>query len=301
MAEPAVKERVRAFYDSVGWKQIGENLYQNARYEDLRPVARVYIHRCHLRVARHLPRSGDRLLDAGSGPIQYPEYLEYSRGYSRRVCLDISVLALREARARIGDHGLYVVGDIAALPFREGAFGGVVSLHTVHHLPGEEHARAFEELHRVLASEGSAAVVYTWGQYAPLMRMMKGPMRWVRRAVEGAARRLGRAGGSPEGVALDRETEELLRTPGTFTTKHDYAWVKRHLSWLPGLEIRVWRSVSPAFMRAMIHPLLLGRFWLWLLYKLEELAPHLFGRIGQYPMILFSKRRRAEAPGTRTT
>ncbi len=71
-----VKQQVRAFYDQVGWKTVGEGVYQNARYEDLRPVSREYIHRCHLRVNRHLTSIGDLLLDAGSGPVQYPEYLD---------------------------------------------------------------------------------------------------------------------------------------------------------------------------------------------------------------------------------
>ena len=94
--ETEVKAQVRQFYDAVGWKQIGEGVYQNARYEDLRPVSREYIHHCHLRLGKYLPPAGRFLLDAGSGPIQYPEYLEYSRGFQRRVCLDISRLALVE-------------------------------------------------------------------------------------------------------------------------------------------------------------------------------------------------------------
>jgi hypothetical protein len=72
------KQQVREFYDQIGWSQAGEGLYQNARYEDLRPVSRDYIHKCHLRVKRHLAPSGDFLLDAGSGPVQWPEYLTYS-------------------------------------------------------------------------------------------------------------------------------------------------------------------------------------------------------------------------------
>ena len=69
------------FYDEIGWRQDGEGLYQNARYEDLRPVSRDYIHKCHLRVNRHIASTGDLLLDAGSGPVQWPEYLTYSAGY----------------------------------------------------------------------------------------------------------------------------------------------------------------------------------------------------------------------------
>ena len=49
--------RFAQFYDQVGWQQVSEGQYQNARYEDLRPVSREYIHRCHLRVNRHLAAS----------------------------------------------------------------------------------------------------------------------------------------------------------------------------------------------------------------------------------------------------
>ena len=94
-SEPQIKQQVREFYDQVGWQLVGEDVYQNARYEDLRPVAHDYIHRCHLRVARHLKPQGTYLLDAGSGPIQYPEYLEYSRSYQYRVCVDLSQTAIK--------------------------------------------------------------------------------------------------------------------------------------------------------------------------------------------------------------
>jgi SAM-dependent methyltransferase len=154
--EAEIKQQVRQFYDQIGWQVAGDGFYQNARYEDLRPVSREYIHRCHLRVARHLNPEGIYFLDAGSGPIQYPEYLEYSRGYQARVCADISIVALHEARQRIGDrlhggHGLFVVADVANLPFKPGIFDGVVSLHTIHHLPESEHRQAYGELYRVLA------------------------------------------------------------------------------------------------------------------------------------------------------
>jgi SAM-dependent methyltransferase len=156
-SELEIKQDVRKFYDDIGWQEIGEGVYQNARYEDLRPVSWEYIHKCHLRVGRHLIPEGRLLLDAGSGPIQYPEYLEYSQGYQARVCADISIVALKEARQRIGDRssggsGLFVVADIANLPFRRDAFDGVVSLHTIHHLPIEEHKQAYQEVYRVLCT-----------------------------------------------------------------------------------------------------------------------------------------------------
>jgi SAM-dependent methyltransferase len=143
MAEGKVQQEVRQFYDAVGWQQVSDGVYQNAQYEDLRPVSREYIHKCHLRINRYLRHSGKYLLDAGSGPIQYPEYLSYSEGYKYRICLDISIVALKEARDRIKNQGLFVVGDIAQLPFKNGSIDDVVSLHTIHHLPPEDYKPAF--------------------------------------------------------------------------------------------------------------------------------------------------------------
>jgi SAM-dependent methyltransferase len=289
VAKTAIKQEVRQFYDSVGWQLVDDELYQNARYEDLRSVSRPYLQRCHARVGRYLPEEGEILLDAGSGPIQYPEYLEYSKGFRHRLCLDISIQALREARRRIGSHGLFVVGDIAHLPLRTDSFDGLVSLHTIHHLPPDEHEMAFREFLRVLRPGGKAVVVYSWGSHSQAMRWLRGPMRPARWALR--RRRLAGAGGN-DGDAYD--APEAVRPPEfkTYTYKHDYRWVKRHLQDLPCFEVRVWRSVSTVFLRTFIHPAAFGRAILNAIYGLEEMLPHLLGRLGQYPMILFCKERR---------
>jgi SAM-dependent methyltransferase len=287
--ETDIKQQVKAFYDQVGWQEVGEGVYQNARYEDLRPVARDYIHRCHLRVLRHLKSAGRYLLDAGCGPIQYPEYLEYSRGYRRRVCADISITALKEARRRIGEHGLYVVCDVANLPFAGDVFEGTVSLHTIHHLPEGEHLRAYGELYRTLAPGCAATVVNGW----PGSRLMRWAEPFIRlsRRVRGAARRLlGRTKMPPE-VEAEANTSHVApgRPKGTFTSRHDAAWVRGEVGRRMEVEIWAWRSVSVRFMRALIHPWLGGRVWLRLLFGVEERYPHWFGENGQYPLIVIKK------------
>ena len=286
MAEAAAVDReirsdVREFYDSVGWRQIGEGLYQNARYEDLRPVSQEYIRRCHRRVLRYLPESGRLLLDAGSGPIQYPEYLEYSKGYERRVCLDVSRLALEEARVRIGDHGLFVVGDVSRLPFASSTFDGVVSLHTVHHVTSELQGETLMEMHRVQSKDSRAVVVYSWGGHSFLMRLFRWPIQTAQQMI---ARRSRAA--EP---AQDHEVESLLKSPGTFVHHHEPSWIRGQLDRIQDYEIVVWRSVSTAFLRALIHRQMFGKGFLRILYRVEELAPHLMGRWGQYPMIIISK------------
>ncbi len=61
------------------------------------------------------------------------------------------------------------------------------------------------------------------------------------------------------------------------------------------VEILVWRSVSVRFLRTLIHPWLGGRFWLRLLYRLEERFPHYFGENGQYPLIVIRKMSKDES------
>jgi SAM-dependent methyltransferase len=290
--EIEVKQQVRQFYDQVGWQLVGEDQYQNARYEDLRPVSREYLHRCHLRVGRQLNPKGRLLLDAGSGPVQYPEYLLYSAGYNQRVCADISLVALQAARQRIGEHGLFVVADVANLPFKPGVFDGMVSLHTIHHLPEHQHLQAYTELYRVMASGSTGVVVNGWPA-SPLMALANPLIRLANRLRYYAGRLTGK-----QRPALDPDKSQKRRQPkldangdpkGTFTNRHDVGWIYQEIGACMPVEIRVWRSVSVRFLRALVHPWLGGKYWLRLLYRLEERFPRYFGENGQYPLIVIRK------------
>jgi len=269
------KQQVREFYNQIGWSRVGEGLYQNARFEDLRPVSRDYIYRCHMRVKRHLAPSGDYLLDAGSGPVQYPAYLAYSEDYRYRVCADISITALREARQRLKGRGLYVVVDVTNLPFRPEAFDGIVSLHTIHHLPLLEHRRAYAELHRVLKPGQTAAVVNGW--YNPLLTRMAEPLIRLGRLLTG------RPAKRKKNWAAEDDPE------GTFAEKMTPRWLKRELSGLMDFRIYPWRSLSTRFLRWFVRPQLGGKNFLRLVYWLEECFPRFFGENGQYPLIVMRK------------
>jgi SAM-dependent methyltransferase len=309
-----VKQRVRQFYDRVGWQTVADGTYQNARYEDLRPVSREYIQRCHMRVARFLKPAGRYLLDAGSGPVQYAEYLTYSQGYQRRVCVDISIVALQEARQRLGEHGLFVVADVANLPFRAEPFEGVVSLHTLHHLPLEDQATAYGELYRVLQPGCTAVVVNGWTD-SPLMRRLNWLVRGMERLGARIARLRGRRAASSEPVspapagaatAVASATPVAAATPvapatlvapatapkqptGTFINKLDPAWLRQHIGRKMRYDLYPWRSVSVRFLRAVIHDAAGGRLWLRLLFWLEERFPRYFAEQGQYPMVIIHK------------
>ena len=279
MAESNVQQDVRKFYDAIGWQQVSEGVYQNAQYEDLRPVSGEYIHKCHLRINKYLKHSGKYLLDAGCGPIQYPEYVAYSEGYTYRVCLDISIVALLEARERIKNHGLFIVADIAHMPFKYDAFDDAVSLHTIHHLPPEEYRPAYFELKRVLRSGATAVVVNGWSDSA-IMRLFQFPIRAMEKIFHAAENNQKR---------LESAEEGQLKPAGTFVNKLTASTLRQLLGEDFPIKIRVWRSVSVRFLRAMIQPSLFGRFWLKVLFMKEEWFPGFFGVYGQYPLITFKK------------
>jgi len=269
------KQQVREFYDQIGWSQVGDGLYQNARYEDLRPVSCDYIHRCHLRVNRHLSPSGEYLLDAGSGPVQWPEYLTYSKDYRYRVCADISITALKEARTKIGERGLYVVADIANLPFRPDSFDGEVSMHAIHHLPLSEHKRAYKELQRVLKPGRSAVIVNGW--HNPLLMRMAEPFIQLGRLLSG------------RGLKRKKDWAEEDDQAGTFVEKLTPGWLQQELEGVMDYQVYPWRSLSPRFMRWFVRPQLGGKSFLRFVFWLEERFPSFFGKHGQYPMIVIEK------------
>jgi SAM-dependent methyltransferase len=234
-------------------------------------------------VARFLKPTGIYMLDAGCGPIQYPDYLVYSNGYQYRVCADISMVALQEARKRLGDKGLYVLADVANLPFKSDVFEGVVSLHTLHHLTPSDHEKGYLELYRVLQAGCSGAIVNGWKESWLMQRSL--------RLIQFMERRTGLRHTETDRSAIQPpENQSGLPEPtGTYVSKYNAAWLKRVLNGKIPYEIRVWRSVSVRFLRAVIQPKLAGRFWLWLLFQLEELFPKFFGEKGVYPLIVIHK------------
>ena len=96
---------------------------------------------------------GDRahVLDAGCGHGE-PVLPRVSDG-AAAVGLDLSREQLRLA-ARAVPRARLVQGDMTALPFRAGAFDGVVAYRSVIHVPISERPAVFEEFARVLAPGG---------------------------------------------------------------------------------------------------------------------------------------------------
>jgi SAM-dependent methyltransferase len=106
------------------------------------------------------PRPDDLVLDFAAGTGWASELL--TRIGVRTVSVDLSVEMMRRCRTRLfADSRLELAGEAQfvaargqALPFRDGAFDGVICLNALHHLPSL--AEGLREIYRVLGDGGRA-------------------------------------------------------------------------------------------------------------------------------------------------
>lgn len=273
----ADKQLVKNFYDEKGWFANEKGDYEDAViFEDLRDVTKEYIKRCHDRVNRFLNPSGTYMLDAASGALQFPDYLQYSANYKYRICVDFSFQALSEAKRKLGDKGICVLCDMTNMPFRDGKIDGFISLNTIYHIPKEEQVTAMNELYRVLAPKGKGVIVYEWFKHSPWMNLWLLPSRglmFVRNRVKRGFNKL--AGKGAPGRML-------------YFHAHPYEYFKKHLAF--PFQLKVWRTVNVPFMKTYIHKALFGRQILDWLYRKEEREPEKCGLKGEYPIFIFEKK-----------
>lgn len=104
-----------------------------------------------------LPPQGQRLIEIGAG---FGRLADLYNGYSQVVLMDYARSQLEEAQRFLGPSNRYifVVADIYKLPFIDNAFDTITMVRVMHHLANVP--AALRQLHRVLATDGTAVVEY---------------------------------------------------------------------------------------------------------------------------------------------
>lgn len=274
------KDSVQRFYDEVGWaKNDAGHFEDSVAFVAQDAAARAYHDRCLTRVGRYLDAEGEFLLDAASGPLPHEEHLAYSKGFVRRICVDFSVLALREAKRKLGDHGIYLVADLTRLPLRENSMDAAISLHTIYHIPAAQQRDALAELYRVAKPGSKILVAYNWGSKCWIRKMNK-RLGWLPRQLR---KRVDRH-------APPEETAGATK-PKIYTHTHRYRDIA-DLGAPLGMKIVALQSLGRAVSQQFSSTPRLGRALFALFFWLEDRFPALFGRIGQYPLLILHKRAR---------
>jgi ubiquinone/menaquinone biosynthesis C-methylase UbiE len=256
------EEGISKFYGTEGW-EIKDGATEDARrWEDLRECAKEYVSKCRLRVLRHIPEKGENMLDMASGPIQYEEYLEYSKHFKKRYCIDLSAKALEDAKRRIGNHGVFLQGSFFDIELKENFFDCTLSLHTIFHIDKDRQEEAVRKLIKVTKHGQPVIIVYC----NPQNWFSSMPIRLLKRLIGKSA-----------------------VSSNIYFHPHTLNWWNRFLD-VADINILPWRSFGSGHQKRLIPDNRLGKKILSILFKLEDNFPHLFAKHCFFPMIILTKR-----------
>ncbi|MEP6675796.1 MAG: methyltransferase domain-containing protein [Ferruginibacter sp.] len=270
------KKLVKNFYDDRGWHANEKGDFEDADiFEDLRPFVQDYLTKCHNRVSRYLNASGKYMMDAASGALQFPDYLQYSENYTYRICVDMSFTGLMECKRKLGPKALCLLCDMTNLPVKDNMIDGFISLNTIYHIPKDEQVKAITELYRVTMQGGKGVVVYDWYKHSPWMNITLLPFRGVEYIRHRLRDLFTKASGK------DKASRML------YFHAHNYEYFKKNLG-VP-FKLVCWRAISVPFMKVYAHSWFFGKQLLNAIYKKEEKQPEKCGLKGEYPMFVFEK------------
>ena len=263
----SAEEKVSKFYNTVGW-ETEEGITEDAkRWEDLREYAKEYVSKCRLRVLSHIPDKGENILDMGSGPIQYKEYLEYSRNYKKRYCVDLSQKALDDAKDKIGDHGVFLCGSFFDIYLEEDFFDCAISLHTIYHIDKNKQEEAVRKL--IAVTKPGKPVIVVYSNHHTLIGYAVLPLILLRRIL----------------LKITGKRKE----PDLYKFSHPIRWWNR-FCYVADIKIVPARSFSSLHQKALIPNNKYGKKMFNILFYIEEQFPNFFAKHFQYTMIILNKK-----------
>lgn len=270
------EESVSKFYNTVGWEIESEITEDARRWEDLREHAKEYVSKCRLRVLRHIPENGANILDMGSGPIQFKEYLEYSNNFNKRYCVDLSLGALEQARKKIGDHGDFLHGSFFDISLEESFFDCVISLHTIYHIHKDKQEEAVRKL--IYVTKPGKPIIIVYRNQNTIVSFVRSslPFRLLRQA-RSLLKKLEKKSEQEEELSL-------------YLHSYPIQWWNR-FSDIASVKILPWRSFDSNIQKRLIPDNKIGRKMFGILFNLEDRFPDFFVKHFQFPMIVLTKRK----------
>ncbi len=274
------KKRVFDYYNKVDYEVKNQlAVYVDSpKWIDYRRETRAYIRKSLTRAARFYAPKGKYLLDIASGPIGLPEYMSLSDGYEYRICIDISLNALLQAKSNMekeGKKGIFICGDITQIPLAENVCDTVLSQHTLYHIPKNDQKKAVEELYRVARPGGKIVIIYVWFIHSWLMNISLNVVQIYRLLRHWAGKAYVRLFNSK---------------PRLYFYAHSPRWFLRTFDFSKDMKFYCWRSTNKYFLRLYVNSWLFQEKFLEKLSRWEEKYSGFLGRHGEYPAIVIEKK-----------
>jgi ubiquinone/menaquinone biosynthesis C-methylase UbiE len=245
------------FYNEVGWTQRKKATSDAILFEDLRPSARKYVSYSRNKINNYISKKGDHILDFASGPIQYKEYLKYSKNFKFRHCVDFSKQAIADARKKIGLHGKYYCNDFLKIKFKKNYFDTIVSLHTIYHIHKDKQAKTVKKL--ISISKKNSPIIIVYSNPNTLINSIKRIF-----------------------VKKNNKKQKI------YFYCHNLSWWKQ-FSKNAKVEMYPWRSFASQHQKILFPNNFMGKILFKILIFLENTFPKFFIKYFQYPIIVLKK------------
>jgi len=271
------KERVFKYYNEINYSTKNSiKIYEDSpKWVDFREVSEEYIRNSFTKAKQYLKPSGEYMLDIASGPIGLKEYIDLSENYEVRICIDISVNALIQAKQNYTHKkGIFICGDITNIPLKDNTCDAVLSQHTLYHIPKDEQKKAVNEMYRVAKPDTKIAIVYSLFFHSLFLNITLFPLQLYRIARH---------------IAGKVYVRLVSSKPRLYFYPHSLGWFKRNFEFSNKIEFYCWRSTNKYFLDVYVHQRLGGKTLLKWIRQSEDKHPKFWGRIGEYPVIVINK------------
>ncbi len=275
------KKRVFDYYNEVNYKvKDAFKIYaDSSKWVDFRRVSSKYIRNSFTKASKFYPASGKYFLDIASGPIGLPEYINLCDGYEYRVCVDISVNALIEAKINIekaGKRGIFICGDITNIPIQDNSVDTVLCQHTLYHIPKNDQLTAVNELYRVAKLNSKIVIIYCWFYHSWFMNLSLNVIQLYRIFRHFAGKLY---------------VKMVNSKPRLYFYPHSPKWFKRSFVFSQDIDFYCWRSTNKYYLNVYIHSWLFGEQILNKLSRIEDKYTKFMSVFGEYAAIVIIKRK----------
>jgi SAM-dependent methyltransferase len=271
------RQRIFNYFKEIGYYEFeGQQIYEDAdQFVDFRPFLKDYTSMGFANTGKYLPASGNYFADIACGPVAFKEFVQLAANYKCRICVDLSLNSLQQARKNLQQSNqpyLLICADMLHLPLKENIADAVICQHALFHVPKDDQLPALKQLVRVAKPDAPVAIVYDWFYYSWFMNIALGPVQLYRIARHIAGKWYAR----------------MFKKNKLYFYAHAPRWFRKNN---PGRSIQffTWRSINIYFSRMYLHNNAVGRRILKWVMHLEKKYPEKMGKLGEYGIILIRK------------